>query len=101
MNEFMETLTILREIVSDFDISDIPVKYVAAAYYEDEDHREQVVHGLDEIEKIIARSGQYRGIENVNILLDFRQIAIDIAIETNRLFGNIEKAIMDGTSESE
>ena len=88
----METLGILRDIITDIDVSDLPIKYIAAASYQDEYNDEQVVHGIEEIQKLMERSYQYQGVDKINLLLDFRQIAIDIAIETTKLFDNIYSA---------
>lgn len=95
MNDFMETISMLREIVNEIDVSDIPLNYIAGASYKDEHGGDQVVHGPDEIENLLRRLPPYRGIENVNLLLDFRQIAIDVSMETTCLFDNIEKAFLD------
>lgn len=84
----------LKEIVRDLDVSDIPIKYIAAAYHVDEDGNEQVVYD-EEMEDLLARRHPFEYAKNVNVLLDFRQVAIDVMIDTNRVFDAIQNGIKE------
>lgn len=82
----------LKEIVSDLDVSDIPSKYIAAASHIDEDGNEHVVYD-DELEDLLARRHPFEYAKDVNILLDFRQLAIDVTIEATKVFTAIQNGI--------
>lgn len=85
IDHIMETLSMLKEIVRDLDVSEIPIKYIAAAYHVDKDGNEQVVYD-EEMADLLARRYPFEQANDVNVLLDFRQVAIDVMLETNRIF---------------
>ena len=89
----MEAVEMFKEVVSESDASDIPLRYITAALYY-EDGTEQIVYG-DELEAIIARRFPFDHLKKneVQLLLDLRVLAIDMSAEISQIFEHIFEAM--------
>jgi hypothetical protein len=92
--DIMNTIEMFREIVNQVDVADIPTKYIAAACHLDEDGMENVVTG-DELDDLMARRARGE-VGDINVLLDLKGIAVDVAIEVTRIFDRISERVNAG-----
>ncbi len=90
----MNTIEMFREIVNQIDVSEIPVKYIAAACHIDENGMENVVTG-DELDDLMDRRARGE-VGDINILLDLKGIAVDVGLEVVRLFDLIAERVNSG-----
>lgn len=91
-NNIMETVEIFKEIVSEIDLADIPIRYIMAATYRDRNGREIVISDKSEINSLLNREGDFdeENLDRVNFILDMRVLAIDVTIEVMNIFEKIQ-----------
>ncbi len=90
----MQTIEMFREIVQEVDVTEIPIKYIAAACHIDEYGMENVVTG-DELDDLMERRARGE-VGDVNILLDLKVIALDVSLEVTYLFDRIAERVNSG-----
>ncbi len=77
-----------KEVVSEVDISEIPLRYIAAAMHLNLDGTENVVYG-DDLIPLMAREAPYEYVGDINVLLDMRLLAIDMSQVIAEIFDYI------------
>jgi hypothetical protein len=92
MKYIEDTLEIFKDIMNSIDIYDVPLKYINTASYFDQYGNETVIDEHD-IEKIIRKQFPYQSIDRkqISIILDLRQLAMDVRNDLIELFGHLDE----------
>lgn len=94
-HDIMQSIELFRELVQDIDVTEIPVKYIAAACHIDRDGMENVVTG-DDLDDLMARRFPYEDVQDINLLLDLKVMAVDVSIEVSYIFERISDRMDKG-----